>query len=152
MHQKLIKLLPWWQKLNGLCMFQMSIVIEHCDCDIPKDLKICGNLRTHSGEETHKCTECSKSFSQVSHMRTHLQTQADEKLHKCTQWENHSVKRGSEKTSAGTLWREGSQVCKMREIIQLGWKSEDSYAHSQWREEQVCTRQQDIQFSCYLKD
>ena len=85
-------------------------------------------------------------------MRTHLQTQADEKLHKCTQWENHSVKRGSEKTSAGTLWREGSQVCKMREIIQLGWKSEDSYAHSQWREEQVCTRQQDNQSSCCLKD
>ena len=111
-------------------------------------LKVSGNLRTHSGEETHKCAECSKSFSQVSHMRTHLQTQADEKLHKCTQWENHSVKRGSEKTSAGTLWRVGSQVCKMREIIQLGWKSEDSYAHSQWREEQVCTRQQDIQFSC----
>ena len=55
-------------------------IVSDDHCDVTK--VISGNLRTHTGEETHKCTECSKSFSQVSHMRTNLQTQADEKLHK----------------------------------------------------------------------
>ena len=53
-------------------------------CDITTDLEISGNLRTHSGEETRRCTECSKSFRQVSHVKTRLQAHGDENLHKCT--------------------------------------------------------------------
>ena len=42
-------------------------------------------MKTHSGEKSNKCNQCDSSFSQASHLRTHMKTHSGERPNKCNQ-------------------------------------------------------------------
>ena len=43
------------------------------------------HMDIHTGEKTHQCRQCDKTFNRNSYLKRHILTHTGEKLYKCSQ-------------------------------------------------------------------
>ena len=117
------------KEMRGTDGREKSNKCNQCDSTFSQASHLRTHLRIHSGEKSNKCNQCDSTFSQASNLRTHLKIHSGEKTNKCNQCDYACSEPSHLKTRSG----ENKKMQPMRLCILLCKRFEETFENTQWR-------------------